>query len=152
MDVGPTFSNDGTLLSFLRITDDPTGEQADFWLADADGSGQHRLAGPFLKPDWYDWSPARDAIAVQSTVKGKRVITIVPTDGSTPNQLDVGVEPLEPVWRAPDGHQLIFRGDRCRRYARGLPRRSRRDEPQAAGARRRAASRHAGHERLTSAT
>ena len=64
-----------------------------------------------MRPDQWDWSPAGDAIAVESKIDGRQTLQVAPTDGSAPPRVfDTGMEVTWPFWLPPDGDEIMFRG------------------------------------------
>lgn len=117
---GPTddftgiYSRDGTKLAFLRRERPPSAgepELISIQVAHADGTDPLDLTGPLDAPDQWDWSPAGDAIAVQSKIDGRPTLQIVPTDGSDRLRiLDTGMAVTWPSWLPPNGAEIVFRG------------------------------------------
>jgi hypothetical protein len=118
---GPTddftgiYSRDGTKLAFLRRERPPGGpskpELISIQVANADGTNPLDLTGPLDAPDQWDWSPAGDAIALQSKIGGRSTLQVVPTDGSDRVRvLDTGMEVTWPFWLPPNGDEIVFRG------------------------------------------
>jgi dipeptidyl aminopeptidase/acylaminoacyl peptidase len=108
------FSRDGTKLAFLRRERPPTEEAPELisiQVANADGTNPLNLTGPLDAPDQWDWSPAGDAIVVQSKIAGRPTLQVVPTDGSEPLRvLDTGMAVTWPSWLPPNGDEIVFRG------------------------------------------
>jgi dipeptidyl aminopeptidase/acylaminoacyl peptidase len=75
-----------------------------------DGTGVQQLDGEYQLISGVDWSPAGDAVAVTHSVKGRDVLSILPSDGSPATDFDLDVTATEVAWRPPDGTQLSFRG------------------------------------------
>jgi Tol biopolymer transport system component len=109
-DEGPLFSRQGDRFMFLRVISDTDACDCEVWLANADGTGEHKLAGPFHNPTTWDWSPDGSKILVSHDVTGISVITVIPTDGTPPKTLDLGTPATNPTWRPPNGDQIAFRG------------------------------------------
>jgi Tol biopolymer transport system component len=106
VDRAPSFSRQGDKFTFFRMVDD---DHVDVWLANADGSGARRLAGPILNPPSWDWSPSGDALVTVNTVDGEAKIMVIPSDGRAATYLDVKMSAEQPSWR-PDSEQILFRG------------------------------------------
>jgi Tol biopolymer transport system component len=105
--LGPLPTPDGTRFSYFTINPDET---VDVWTANIDGSGQRRIGGPFRTAEWVAWSPSGDALAVGETpATGNSYVALVPAAGGATTTLDVGIPAAAPQWRAPDGHQILFR-------------------------------------------
>ena len=105
-DVFPVFSRDGLSLAWFRLsTEQP--EFATLMVANADGSESRTLGQPAIY-DVASWSPTSDALAVISSVRQGRTLSVVGIDGAT-TVIDVPVVPeTEVQWRPPDGSELIF--------------------------------------------
>jgi len=104
----PSFSRDGTRFAFLRQT---APDQFQLMLAAADGSDVRPILNTSLtSPDWFDWSPAGDRMAVVHTLDGKRVLSIVDVEAGRLRTLDVGgLEVDNSVSsRPPNGTELLF--------------------------------------------
>ncbi len=119
IDAFPAFSMDGTRLAFLRqvegASSDPGSpylmDRAELWVASADGLAPHRIAGPFGGVRDYQWSPAGDAVALQTqTVSdGRSTITIVDMETGLATRLDLGSKSVDRMsWRPPTGQQIWF--------------------------------------------
>ena len=108
------YSRDGTKLAFLRLERPPNGdvpELISIHIANADGTNPLDLTGPLDAPDQWDWSPAGDAIALQSKIGGRPTLQVVPTDGSDRVRiLDTGMDVTWPFWLPPNGDEIMFRG------------------------------------------
>jgi hypothetical protein len=109
------YSRDGTKLAFLR-RERPLGgpskpELISIQVANADGTNPLDLTGPLDAPDQWDWSPAGDAIALQSKIGGRSTLQVVPTDGSDRVRvLDTDMAVTWPYWLPPNGDEIVFRG------------------------------------------
>jgi hypothetical protein len=109
VDLAPLFSRDGTKLMFLREAQGAV----TVMLADADGSDVRPISGPLVGLDWFEWSPAGDAIAaVHDGPENRRVVSILDPAGATsvrtlelPFSVDNNVD-----WLPPDGRELILTG------------------------------------------
>jgi Tol biopolymer transport system component len=111
-DFGPRFSLDGAHLAFARVTD---GDRSLIYVARPDGNGLTlvtptpvSLADADAGRSWerYKFSPDGRELLI-ATVSG---ITIARTDGSGVSNLDVGIPAVEPTYRPPDGHEILFIG------------------------------------------
>jgi Tol biopolymer transport system component len=115
-DVAPILSNDGTRLLFFRAN----GGDWDLWAARIDGSEVLALTpAPLSDPRWADWSPDGSRVLVDHVRAGRRIMSVVATDGSrSVRDLDVGLLSAErPMWRPPDGREVVFRGEQDGRAA-----------------------------------
>jgi WD40-like Beta Propeller Repeat len=108
------YSRDGTKLAFLRRERPPTETEPELisiQVANADGTNPVDVTGPLDAPDQWDWSPAGDAIVVQSKIAGRPTLQVVPSDGSEPLRvLDTGMAVTFPTWLPPNGDEIVFRG------------------------------------------
>jgi Tol biopolymer transport system component len=109
-DEAPTFSHQGDRFMFFRVIGDTDACDCDVWLANADGSGARKLAGPIHNPTSWDWSPDGRELLIDYSVASVGVMAIVPTDGGTLRVLNVGMQATGPTWRPPNGDQIAFRG------------------------------------------
>ncbi len=105
-DTDPYWALQGDRLAFLRHD----GNGATIMVANADGSGIARAAGPFIDLTWMVWSPDGRTMAVASSIRGIPSITLADTDGSGSRVLDLGMPAERPEFRPTDGSQLLFRG------------------------------------------
>lgn len=104
----PFYSPDGTEISFLRGPEDAV----EIWVAKADGSAAHRIAGPFDRiPGWAEWSPDGDLFVTSGTAEEPGDITVTRTDGSGSRTISTGLRSAQvPAFRPTAGNQLAFRG------------------------------------------
>lgn len=109
-DQAPTFSRQGDRFMFFRVLTDTDNCECEVWIANADGSAAHKLAGPFLNPSAWEWSPDGSKIVIAHDVASVTVITVIPTDGGAPQTLALGMPAMNPTWRPPNGDQIAFRG------------------------------------------
>lgn len=109
-DQAPTFSRQGDRFMFFRVLSDTDDCECEVWLANADGSGVHKLAGPYHNPTTWEWSPDGSKIVVGHDVASLSVITVIPTDGAAPTTLALGMPATSPTWRPPSGDRIAFRG------------------------------------------
>ncbi len=65
----PTFSHDGRWLAYLKTPQSADGSPSRLWLANADGSGAHEIAG-LAVDGLVGWSPTADALAVIVGARG----------------------------------------------------------------------------------
>jgi len=108
------YSRDGTKLAFLRRerpAADGEPELISIQVANADGTEPVDVTGPLDAPDQWDWSPAGDAIALQSKIGGRPTLQVVPTDGGKRlHALDTGMDVTFPYWLPANGDEIVFRG------------------------------------------
>jgi len=101
------FSPDGTRILFLRtIRDEP-------WLmvADASGADIHPILDrPALGVLSGSWNPDGAAVTLVSDINGRPRISVHPVSGTSITTLDLGLDATWPMFRPPDGRQLLFRG------------------------------------------
>jgi len=109
-DEAPLFSRQGDRFTFFRVVSDTGNCECEVWLANADGSGAHKLGGPYYNPQAWDWSPDGSSVVVSSTEAGHAVVTVVPTDGEAPRTLDLGIAAAAATWRPAAGDQILIRG------------------------------------------
>lgn len=103
------FSLDGSRLAFLRS--DVVNQQADLWIAAADGSKAAKVAGPFDNTQRIDWSPSGALLTVDYGLDTASRVTVVHADGSGVTDLAPDmISAMDAVWRPPLGDQLVFRG------------------------------------------
>jgi hypothetical protein len=115
-DFGPSFSRDGTKLSFARVAPSDCGRPdcgLMLMIANTDGSDIRPLTPGLLMLDWSDWSPDGSQIAFDAAYPGRsgHVLMIVDTDGSGMRTLDVGRPIHEMSWLPPHGKEIVFRGE-----------------------------------------
>ena len=104
----PTFSRQGDRLAFVR---EEAPDQFDLIVSRADGSDPRQVGGPFHNMGSLDWSPDGTTIALASDILTTRKISLVKTDGSGTKTLDLPAYADGPMWRPPDGRQILFRGE-----------------------------------------
>ena len=104
LDSNPWFSNDGTRFAFDRRT---PGSPAALFVANADGTDLHQVAGPGPEITWFDWSPTGDRFALSRNGDPSGQVTIMDAaDGSTTTfQLELQI--ANAVWR-PNSDQLVI--------------------------------------------
>ncbi len=104
LDSNPWFSNDGTRFAFDRRT---PGSPAALFVANADGTDLHQVAGPGPEITWFDWSPTGDRFALSRSGDPSGQVTIMDaSDGSTTTfQLELDI--ANAVWR-PNSDQLVI--------------------------------------------
>lgn len=105
-DTDPYWALQGDRFAFLRHD----GEQATIMVANADGSGVARAAGPFIDLTWMVWSPDGRTMAISSSIRGIPSLTLADADGSSARVLELGMPAERPEFRPTDGSQLLFRG------------------------------------------
>lgn len=106
VDQTPGLSYDGSKFVFARH---PIGGADAIWVANVDGSGQHRLDVPFSSISWFEWSPSGDDLFVGNE-DGQTTMAIVPTDGSPSTTLDFLMPTQVPIHRPGHDDQILFRG------------------------------------------
>ena len=108
VDRDPVWSRDGTRLAFVRRV---AGESADrLFLVRSDGSGLTEITRePMPAIGYLSFSPdGREVLFVDSTTDGS--MNVAKADGSGVRTLDLGVRASEPVYRPPDGAEILFAG------------------------------------------
>lgn len=120
IDSGPVLSCDGTRFLFARTGDGVTNT---LFIANIDGSGVRQLfEGQFalsslvdgvrqLDPPPFSWSPDGAHVAVISTFDDTRKVSVLATDGSSSNTLELGMSVSNVSWR-PKGYELVFVGEK----------------------------------------
>ena len=104
----PWFSPDGERFAFLR-GGDPDSPDAQVWIANADGSGAHKLID-VDRPSWVEWSPQGDIFMVLSDAMPGS-LTMVRTDGSGSSIIETDLDLIDrPMFRPPDGAVITFKG------------------------------------------
>jgi hypothetical protein len=101
----PLVSRDGRLIEFDHTT--ATG-LSQLYVANADGSNQHPLAGTYRDWTWTEWSVDSKTVGIVSTVDGARAITMLPADGSAATTLSIDQQILT-FWFLADG-RIAFTG------------------------------------------
>jgi Tol biopolymer transport system component len=121
VDNGPLLSRDGTRFLFVRTGNGSTNA---LFVANVDGSGARQLFEgqfgmstlidglPHPAPAPFSWSPDGRHVAITSTIDEIGKLTLVATDGSGANTLDLGMSASDVTWR-PNG-QLVFLGTDAR--------------------------------------
>lgn len=110
VDVGATYSHDGTRIAFLRAATD---RGLDYLVMNADGTDLRTLTKePLDDPDNWDWSPDGRQLVVMHTIDGRHVLSLLATDGGgSIRRLETGdLDATNPAWRPPDGDEIVFRG------------------------------------------
>jgi Tol biopolymer transport system component len=109
-DVAPVVSHDGTRLVFFRKE-----FEGGYTLlaSDIDGTNVAVQSQAALRdPSWADWSSDGSQVLVVHKIGAHDVASIIAVDGSgSMRQLDLGdIAPQNPMWRPPDGREIVFRG------------------------------------------
>jgi Tol biopolymer transport system component len=107
-DFGPSFANDGTRFAFFRMVDAPA-DRMELWVGRPDGSDVHRLA-EFTAMESYRWSPDGSVIAVTSGPDQAWTLSFVEVASGRVTAVDLEFPVSQPIWRPPDGRQLLVRG------------------------------------------
>lgn len=132
-EIAPAWSPDGERIAFTHVprlkTDDPTLENGDIFVMNADGSGQRNLTGgpepDDLIPDSPAFSPDGKRIAFLGLREGAQsgVVWAMNADGSDPAPLEntprTGLDGSSPAF-SPDGKQIAFAGERYGTQTFGL--------------------------------
>jgi Tol biopolymer transport system component len=110
-DFDPAWSADGTQLVFSSST----ATDADIWVMNADGTGEHNVSNDPGVPDIQPaWSPDGTQIAFveQRPIDGTSAVWVMDADGSNQQQLtDLRTVNLHPNW-SPDGSRIAFATNR----------------------------------------
>jgi Tol biopolymer transport system component len=86
-DLTPSLTPDGRRVVFLS---DRSGE-AEFWVADPDGSNAFQLTSLAILPGYPRWSPDRTLIAFHGDPDGRPDVLVVPARGGTPRNITKGI-------------------------------------------------------------
>ena len=111
MDLGATFSRDGTRFSFVRITDQEP-ETIALMVANADGSNVRTVVEPEVAGEthWHEWSPRGDVLVLVNSADGVPPLSVVNVIGEPQRRvISVPLEVHQVDWR-PGGDELIFIG------------------------------------------
>jgi hypothetical protein len=109
MEIDPTWSPDGTRLSFTRLGE--TG--GDIWVMNADGGGQINLTNSEQSEFLADWSPDGAQLVFVREVPGQVISTqfdIFTMNADGTNQVNItnaDTDELEPAW-SPVGDRIAF--------------------------------------------
>ncbi|MEO5705388.1 MAG: hypothetical protein ABIZ52_02310 [Candidatus Limnocylindrales bacterium] len=105
----PVFAPDGSRFHFFRGPD----TALELWVANADGSGLLKIAGRFAQmPQWAEWSPSGDVVALTGLGGDDGVITLVRADGTGSTRIETGLRTADsPIFRPTLGDALLFRGE-----------------------------------------
>jgi Tol biopolymer transport system component/DNA-binding winged helix-turn-helix (wHTH) protein len=106
MDFEASFSPDGLSIAF---TSTRSGEQAEIWIADADGRHARQLLhGPGVTQGHPQWSPDGRTLAFDSVgTDGRSHVWTVDSSGGTPRQLTTGDGEHLPTWSR-DGSYIYY--------------------------------------------
>jgi Tol biopolymer transport system component len=104
----PLFSPDGSQIIFER----ERANSVSLWIADADGSGAHRLIASLLGASEAAWSPdgTQIALSTSSRKRGDRrchVYLLNPAGGRPHQLVKEETRPIPPAW-TPDGRWITF--------------------------------------------
>jgi Tol biopolymer transport system component len=108
----PTFSRDGTRLSWRQFDEGGEPGTADVVLANADGSHQVVIAGSVAGLSHIAWSPDSRFVAFSGSIDGGPGSGwIAPADGSAPPAAFTSIAGAwDPTW-SPDGQRLLIGAD-----------------------------------------
>ena len=116
-DLRPVFSLDGTRLAFERRSAEP----AALYVAKADGTGVTRVTREYLNVGTYAFSPDGKEILILASGEDSTTLWIAASDGSGIRPLTVvGMIPQDPIYRAPDGREIVFAGTQPAATVAGL--------------------------------
>jgi Tol biopolymer transport system component len=113
----PTFSRDGTRLSWRQFNTGAEPDTADVVLADADGSRRVVIATSVQGLSHIAWSPDSRFVAFSGSIAGSPGSGwIAPADGSAPPAAFTSIAGAwDPTW-SPDGQRLVIGADPGRLY------------------------------------
>jgi dipeptidyl aminopeptidase/acylaminoacyl peptidase len=110
----PVPSRDGRRILY----DHAAGRESTLFVADADGSDAHALAGTYSGYSWADWSPDDRELAIVSMIDGRSSLSRVAADGSGTSVAPIDRE-VKIARYLPDGRLALIAAessdDRCER-------------------------------------
>jgi Tol biopolymer transport system component len=106
-DSEPGFSPDGSLMAFIRATDD----RPYLTVADLDGTHVRRvLDTPLDEHSWAQWAPDSRHLGVVMLIDGRNRFVLASTEGNPLQVADMGdLIPFEFQFRPPDGREIAVR-------------------------------------------
>jgi Tol biopolymer transport system component len=112
-DIEPAYSKDGTRIAFQRLVDPADDKYFRIMAMSLDGSDVHVVTPePVASPDWWDWTPSGDIIVTAPTTSPLYDMTVYDGAGvDPPRTLTHGMDVDAPVFRPPDGREILFRGE-----------------------------------------
>jgi TolB protein len=110
-DSGPVFSPDGRQIAFYSNRSGPTGDEADIYVMNVNGSDVRRLTWTLSAAN-PTWSPSGQQIAFESGHGAAYDIYVIDAAGGAPMNLTSAASvDAKPVW-SPDGSRIAFTSDR----------------------------------------
>jgi Tol biopolymer transport system component len=116
---GPTLSHDGRWLAYLVTVQNGDGSPSQLWLANADGSGAHEVAG-LAVDGLVGWSPTADVLAVIADANGRpQAVELVSAHGAVRRLFALPASATAPTWLegavwSPNGGELAVSVDNPR--------------------------------------
>ena len=128
VDGGVYFSRDGTRLVIFRESPPGSPLPFDMLIANPDGSGLFKLTdSPLVDGHGGDWSGDGRWFVMSSEIEGRATMTLFDLDSRTSRILDMGMPAENPIFRPPDGLEILFWSDDDQMYVvdlhGGTPRR-----------------------------
>lgn len=117
IDVGPSFSRDGTQFSFVRLIDEDA-ETIAVMVANADGSNVRTAVEPEVADGmhWIEWSPNGEMLAIVNSAAGVPWLSVVNVSGEPQRRaIDVDLDVHTADWRAGTDELVLFGRDRATR-------------------------------------
>ena len=117
VDVGPSFSRDGTQFSFVRLIDEGTHTIA-VMVANADGSNVRTAVEPEVADGlhWIEWSPNGEMLLIVNSAAGVPWLSVVNVSGEPQRRaISVDLEVHTADWRAGTDELILYGRDRATR-------------------------------------
>jgi TolB protein len=107
-DVDPDYSPDGTLIAFVRSTDNL---MHDLYVVHPDGTGLRRInSTPLDELNDASWAAdSRHLVALSAGGRGNVLRLVDAIGNSKPVELAAGLQPDNVIFRPPDGREIAFR-------------------------------------------
>lgn len=111
-DFDPVYSRDGTRILFGRRADPTKADPYHLMVMAEDGSGLREVTTEaVVAPIWWDWSPDGKHVVLVDDRSGMNFFELLDPNGQTPAiRLAEGIGVDVPVFRPPDGAEIMFRG------------------------------------------
>jgi Tol biopolymer transport system component len=110
VDSAPGYSPDGTRIAFIRKAQ-CCPNRVDLVVTRDDGSGVRTInASPLAEETWANWTPdSRHLAIIAPTSSGSQVLLLDADGREAPEELALGLETDNLVFRPPDGREIAFR-------------------------------------------